>query len=323
MDFGNMKNALCLAPMAGITDCTFRLLCSNMGCDFGVTEMISSNGLVLSPTESPVQMQLMERAPGEKVGVQFFGNNPKIMAEAARMAGERYDFIDINMGCPAPKIVQGGAGSALGRDRGLARLVLAAVKEASSVPVTVKIRIGWDENSLNYMRMAEMIQEEGAEMLTVHGRTKKQMFSGRADMAPIAEIVREFDIPVIANGDIAAPADALRVFDETGCAGVMVGRGAMGNPFLFRQIKQLMNEGSFSEVTAREKIDAATEHTRLMVGLKGEKVATYEMRKHVGWYIKGLRGAAAIRDRINACKSTQEILGLLGQYIESLESAGS
>ena len=319
MNFSEMKNAVCLAPMAGITDCTFRLLCMKMGCDFGVTEMISANGLVFSPKESQMQRQLMQKAPGETVGVQIFGCDPKRMSEAAKMICDGYDFVDINMGCPAPKIVQGGAGSALGRDRGLARLVLAAVKEASSVPVTIKIRLGWDDDSLNYMRIAEMAQEEGAAAIAVHGRTKKQMFSGKADMKPICEIVREFDIPVIANGDIASPEDAARVFEETGCAAVMIGRGSTGNPFLFRQIKQLMSEGRYDAVSYEERIGAALEHTRLMVGLKGEKVATYEMRKHVGWYIKGLKGAAAVRETINTCKSTDAILDLLADYIASLE----
>lgn len=315
MDFANLDHALVLAPMAGITDCSFRYLCGKMGCDWGVTEMISANGLVLSPKESPMQRQLMEKAPGETVGVQLFGTNLRIMAQAAQMVGNAYEFIDINMGCPAPKIVQGGAGAALGRDRGLARLVIEAVCEASPVPVTVKIRLGWDDDHLNYMEMVEMAGEAGAAAIAIHGRTKVQMYSGRADMEAIRRAAEISMIPVIANGDIATPEDALRVFETTGCKAVMIGRGATGNPFLFRQIKQLLKEGRYDPVTPEEKLNTALEHTALLRDLKGERIATTEMRKHVGWYIKGLRDAAAMRDRINAATSTDAVCQMLTDYL--------
>lgn len=317
MDFQNCSNALVLAPMAGITDCTFRYLCMQMGCDWGVTEMISANGLVLSPKESPIQRQLMQKAPGETVGVQLFGANLRVMEKAAQMVGDQYDFIDINMGCPSPKIVQGGAGAALGRDRGLARLVIEAVRQACAVPVTVKIRLGWDDGHLNYMDMVEMAGQAGAAAIAIHGRTRAQMYAGRADMQAIARAAAHSAIPVIANGDIASPEDALRVFETTRCQAVMIGRGAAGNPFLFRQIKQYLHAGRYDPVTPEEKLSTALTHIRLLRDLKGEAVAAKEMRKHIGWYIKGLRDAAAMREKINTAPSTDALSQMLADYMRS------
>lgn len=323
MDFASLHGAAVLAPMAGLTDCTFRSICADMGCRHGTTEMVSANGLVMAHGER-IQAQLMTKAPGERVGVQIFGRDPSIMERAAEMVAPDFDFVDINLGCPAPAIVQGGAGAALGRDRGLARLVIqgvmrgaAAARPGMDAPVTVKMRLGWDDKHLNYLEMAEMVAETGAAALAVHGRTKAQMYSGKADMEAIRQIVRLVDgaIPVIANGDIASPEDALRVFEQTGCAAVMIGRGAMGNPFLFRQIAQLTATGRYDLPTPAEKVETARLHTRLMVALKGERVATYEMRKHIGWYIRGLRGAAAMRERTNACTSTSELMEAMEEYM--------
>ncbi len=320
VDFKNLKNGVCLAPMAGITDCSFRRICAQMGCDWGVTEMISANGLILSNNENHIQRQLMEKAPGETVGVQLFGCVPDYMARATALVDGKYDFIDINMGCPAPKITKGGAGAALGRDRGLARLVLETVKSATKQDVTVKIRLGWDDASKNYLEMTEMVSESGAAALAIHGRTKVQMYSGRADMDAIAQAVKVATVPVIANGDITTPEEAKRVFEHTGCAAVMIGRGATGNPFLFKQIKDYMRTGSYSAPTPRERLDTAALHTKLLTSLKGEHVAVYEMRKHVGWYIKGLRGAAAMREKINTVHTTDAIMEMLADYLQQVEA---
>lgn len=317
IDFAKMDHTLCLAPMAGITDCTFRQLCMEYGCDHGTTEMISANGLIMSPKENHIQRQLMERLPEEVVGVQLFGCNTQMMFEAAKMVGDLYDFVDINMGCPSQKIVQGGSGAALGRDRGLARIVIEAVKDAVNVPVTVKMRLGWDDDNKNYLDLAIAAEEEGVAAIAIHGRTKVQMYSGKADTEAIAKAVKAVSVPVIANGDIFTPEDAVRMFEVTGCKAVMVGRGAMGNPFIFRQIKQLMATGKYDEIDPEEKLQTALKHTSLMLKLKGERVATYEMRKHVGWYIKGMRSATDLREKINKAENTDAICQLLTDYIRS------
>jgi tRNA-dihydrouridine synthase B len=288
-----------LCPMAGVTDVTFRLICREMGAAFSTTEMVSAKGYLLSPGHRAAAQLLMRATHEGPVGVQLFGRDPEAMAEAARrLQGQGFSFVDINMGCPAPKIVSGGEGAALMKEPILAGRVIGAVVRASSLPVTVKIRSGWDQAHINAVEMAKIAESEGAAALTIHARTRDQFYSGRADRSVIADVVRAVHIPVIGNGDIASGADALSMLRETGCAGVGVGRAARGNPWIFGEIRAAMRGGIWTAPTIRERLYMAMRHLDMLAALHGEERAVREMRGHVACYAQGARNCAKLRQRV-------------------------
>lgn len=303
-----------LAPMAGVTDLTYRALCKELGCDFTYTEMVSAKGLYYGGGGSAA---LLETAACERpCGVQIFGREPALMAEISRrLCGENRGelaLIDINMGCPAPKITGNGEGSALMLEPALAGRIIEAVTKASSLPVTVKFRKGFDDAHVNALEFGRIAQESGAAMVTVHGRTRAQMYAGRADWDIIAGVKDALSIPVIGNGDVFCGADALALRAHTGCDGIMVARGAQGNPFIFREIKAALQGAAYAPPTEEERLDMAMVHLKRAVEHKGER-AVIEMRKHVAWYLKGIRGAAALRARVNEAATLEAMLDILAR----------
>lgn len=306
-----------LAPMAGMTDRVFRRLCFEKGCGGATTEMVSAQGYLTAPKDRNAYRFLLATYPDEgKLSVQLFGSEPEYLAQAARRLTETGAFasIDINMGCPAQKVVGGRAGSALMKDPALAARIVEAVKAATALPVTVKMRLGWQENTA--VSFAKTLENAGADGLTVHGRTRAQQYSGRADWAAIGEVKAAVGIPVIANGDIVDGESALRCLSQTGCDGVAVGRGALGNPWLFAEINAALAGAPYEPPTFHEVIETAMRHAREMAAWKGEKSAVLEMRKHFSWYISGRRGAAAVRTQIHRAKTLAEVEALLWPLAE-------
>jgi nifR3 family TIM-barrel protein len=321
MKIGNITFAsnVFLAPMAGVTDKPFRVLCREMGCGFVYTEMVSSKGLYYNSSRTHLMLDIDEReAP---VGVQLFGSDPDIMGE---MAGEvsknaRAAIIDINMGCPAPKIVKNSEGSALMKYPDLASRIIASVVKNSLLPVTVKFRKGWDDESVNAVEFAQMAEESGASALAVHGRTRAQMYEGSADWDIIRRVKGAVKIPVIGNGDINTPEGAKRMLDETGCDGVLIARGAMGNPWIFRRTVHYLDTGELlGEPSPQDRIDIALKHASMEVDCKGENVGIKEMRKHIAWYIKGLKNASSLRVLVNTIEDMDTLVKTLDEYKNSL-----
>lgn len=291
-----INGRLLLAPMAGVTDFPFRLLCHEQGCALSYLEMVSAKGFLLTPPGNRAYRDLLLTTRAQSpVALQLFGCEPGLMAQAARQLtqDDRYALVDINMGCPAPKIVNGGEGSALTRDPVLAQRIAREVVRASRVPVTVKMRKGWDEQSETYLEMGKRLEDAGVAAITLHGRTRRQFYEGQADWESIARLKAAVSIPVIGNGDVHSAADAQRMMVETGCDAVMVGRGAMGNPWLFAGRES-------QDVSPIERIEMALRHTRLLIALKREDVAVREMRKHIAWYVRGLHSAAKLRTQVNS-----------------------
>ncbi len=289
-----------LAPMAGVTDFPFRLLCREMGCALAFTEMVSAKGMLLAPPGNRAARELLLTSPQEgPVALQLFGREPQTVAEAARrLAGDgRFCLVDLNMGCPAPKIAGSGEGSGLLREPELAVRVAEAVVRASPVPVTVKLRTGWDGDSLVYEDLGRRLQDAGVSALTLHARTRRQFYAGRADWDAIARLKRAVSIPVIGNGDVTCLQDARRMMEQTGCDAAMIGRAAMGNPWVF----------AGREPSPRERVEGALRHARMLMAFKGEAVAMREMRGHVACYVRGLHGAARIRERVNAASTYAQL----------------
>lgn len=302
-----LSSPFLLAPLAGITDGPFRRLCSEVGAGLVYSEMVSAKGLWYKDKNTG---GLLEILPGEgPVAYQLFGHEPEIMAFAARELDKRDNVIfDINMGCPVPKIVKNGEGSALMKNPDLAHDVVAAAVKNTSKPVTVKIRAGWDADSINAVEVAHAVSAAGASAIAVHGRTREQYYSGKADWSVIAAVKRAVDIPVIGNGDVTDGASALRMVEETGCDFVMVARGALGNPWIFRELNAAWRgEPLPPPPTKEDKKQMMLRHFNDVLDLKGEYVAVREMRKHVGWYLKGVPGAAAFRGKINQINSAVEL----------------
>lgn len=321
MKIGNLeiKGYACLAPMAGVADRAFRELCMSYGAAYVISEMVSSKGLTMQDKKSK---ELLFLSDAERpVGAQIFGDDPEIMANAALKAMEfSPDFIDINMGCPAPKIAGNGGGSALLKNPELIGKIVKKVVEVSPVPVTAKIRIGWDKNSINAVEIAKIIEAAGADAITVHGRTKDQMYAPPVSLDEIANVKKAVSIPVIGNGDIVDGKSAKLMLDMTGCDFLMVGRGALGNPWIFQCINAYLNkEADFTEPTLEEKMDVMLRHIGTLCEYKGVRIGMREARKHAAWYIKGIRGAAAFRQEIGQLSTMDELKALAERVITSQE----
>lgn len=310
MEIGNLKIKGCaaLAPMAGVADRAFRELCVSYGAAYVVSEMISSKGVSLGDRKSKALMQLSDEE--RPAGVQIFGNDPSVMAQSVKtVLGVSPDFVDINMGCPAPKIAGNGGGASLMRHPQLAKEIVEAVVAAcGSVPVTVKIRSGWDFENLNAVEMAQNAEKAGAVAVTVHGRTRQQMYASPVDHQMIAEVKKSVSIPVIGNGDIVDGPSAAKMLEETNCDFLMVGRGALGRPWVFSQINAYLQNGIIlPEPPVSERMRVMVKHVRKICEYKGERIGIREARKHAAWYAKGIRGAAKYRKDLSMIESVEQL----------------
>ena len=301
------ENNVFLAPMAGIADRAFRELCINYGAGYTVSEMVSSKGLTMGDKKSGELLTLGEIE--NPAGVQIFGDNPEIMAQAAKMCIKYHpNIIDINMGCPAPKIAMNGGGASLMKNPLLAGEIIKAVSKAVDIPVTVKIRKGWDDENITAVELAKIAEKNGAAAITVHGRTRMQMYSGKVDYDIIAKVKKAVDIPVIANGDIVDEQSAAIMFEKTNCDAIMIGRGALGNPWIFRRINAYLNECKvLPDVSINEKMVVMLKHIQKIIEYKGEYTAMREARHHAAYYTKGIRGGAALRKEISTFEHFEQL----------------
>lgn len=301
------ENNVFLAPMAGIADRAFRELCINYGAGYTVSEMVSSKGLTMGDKKSGELLTLGEIE--NPAGVQIFGDNPEIMAQAAKMCIKYHpNIIDINMGCPAPKIAMNGGGARLMKNPLLAGEIIKAVSKAVDIPVTVKIRKGWDDENITAVELAKIAEKNGAAAITVHGRTRMQMYSGKVDYNIIAKVKKAVDIPVIANGDIVDEQSAAIMFEKTNCDAIMIGRGALGNPWIFRRINAYLNECRvLPDVSINEKMVVMLKHIQKIIEYKGEYTAMREARHHAAYYTKGIRGGAALRKEISTFEHFEQL----------------
>lgn len=306
-----VSNEVFLAPMAGVTDLPFRLICKRFGCGLLYTEMINAKALCYDDANTKKMLNIMDEE--HPVAVQIFGSEPEFMGKATKILNDYpNEILDINMGCPAPKVVKNGDGSALMRNPELAKKVLSSVVENSSKPVTLKIRKGWDDNSVNALEIALIAQEVGVDAITIHGRTREQYYAGNADWDIIKLIKDNVDIPVIGNGDVTSIEDAIKIKNDTNCDAIMIGRGAQGNPWIFERINHYLKTGEIlPQPTTDEKIGVAIDHMELAIAEHGEYVAVREMRKHIGWYLKGMKNSARIRDKINKLEDPEEVIKTL------------
>jgi len=292
-----LADNLLLAPMAGITNLPMRLLAREQGAALCFTEMVSVNGLVRDGEKS---FSLMRSSAADRpLGLQLFGDDPELLATGARLAAGLGDLIDINMGCPVRKVVGSGAGSALLQDPDRVRSVVAAVRRATKLPLTVKIRSGWGADSLNYLLIGRIAQDEGADAVTLHPRTRAQMFEGHADWQHIEQLKKALTIPVIGSGDLFTAEDVLAMLNMTGCDGVMIARGALGNPWIFREALALQRGETKIPPATEERYGVSQRHLDLFAASAGERVAVREMRKHLCWYARGVQGAAQFRAAVN------------------------
>lgn len=321
LKIGNLKldNNLILAPMAGITNLPFRLMCKDEGAGLVFSEMVSAMALVRNSKKTK---ELLISDKREKpLGVQLFGSEPETLAEAARFVeGEGADIVDINMGCPAKKVVSTGAGSSLLKEPLKIRQTIEAVRSAVNIPFTIKIRSGWDAKSINYLEVGKIAEESGAEAVTLHPRTTSQQFGGHSDWSHITELKRTIKIPVIGNGDVKTPEDARKMLSETGCDGVMIGRGALGNPWIFSRSLKYLQEGSIPAPPSEEEIlSAIRHHIEGLVEFMGERSAVKEFRKHIGWYTKGLPNSSDFRKTAVHIDKVEDLLDETEAYFEILK----
>ena len=311
-----------LAPMAGITDMPFRSICKQCGADVLITEMISTRGLVYNDAKTS---KLLVIGPGENpVGVQLFGNDPEDFAQSVeKIADLPFDFININMGCPTPKIIKNGDGCALMKNPKLASKIIEMTVKVSQKPVSVKIRKGWDKESVNAVEFSYMAENSGASMIIIHGRTREMFYSGKADWNIIKRIKETVDIPVIGNGDVFTPEDALEIFQKTDCDGIMIGRGALGNPWVFREVKHFLNTGrKLSPPDLKERLGTMLFHLNKAISYHGERLGILEMRKHLAWYIKGLPHSAPVKNALQQCRDVSSIEQILNNYFFKLSGMG-
>ncbi|KEO83083.1 hypothetical protein EL26_11470 [Tumebacillus flagellatus] len=321
MKIGNveLENNVVLAPMAGVCNPSFRILCKEMGAGLVTAEMVATRALQHGNAKTRSMLKIL---PDEQpVSMQILGCDVESMQLAAELIAETdAQIIDINMGCPANKVHKAGSGAALARDpENAGRIIEAVVKAAGSKPVTVKFRKGWDDENINAVEIAKIAEQAGAKSVAVHGRTAKQMYTGHADWSIIKAVKEAVNINVVGNGDITSPQKAVQMLKETGADGVMIGRGALGNPWIFKQVAHYIATGiELPAPTAEERVAVALRHTDLLVEEKGEYVGTREMRKHIAWYTKGLFESNRFRDEINLIESSQGLKDALHRYLETL-----
>lgn len=313
-----LANNIILAPMAGITDLPYRLVMKRFGTALVFTEMVSANGLIRAGLRT---RELLRSAPQESpLGIQLFGDDPEVLAEAAGMVQNDGDLLDINLGCPVNKVIRSGAGSALLRDPLKVGRVIAAVRRATELPLTVKIRSGWDSQSVNFLEVARIAVDEGAEAVTLHPRTRSQGFGGRSDWEQIRRLKENLSVPVIGSGDIFTAGDAMAMLRETGCDAVMIGRGGYGNPWLIRDIIARLAGAEAPPPTPEERLEMAELHLDLFSRFFGSKKAVLDMRKHLCWYARGLPGAGAFRSLVNQVQSVAELRRAMANFFASAQA---
>lgn len=307
----NLENNVILAPMAGVTDKAFRLITKPFGPALMYTEMVSGKGLLYKNKRTEVLLEVLDSE--KPTAAQIFGHEPEVMSEIAERSLEfGADMIDINMGCPAPKIVNNGDGSALMKDSELAGKIISAVRKSVNCPMSVKFRMGWDDDSINAVEFAKTAENSGADAITIHGRTRAQFYSGKANLEIIKKVKEAVKIPVIGNGDIHDGKSAKYMLDYTGCDGIMIGRAAQGNPWLFSSVLHYLKTGDeLAPPTLEERSEIAEKHLRLLVKFKGEHRGVLEGRKHMAWYFKGLCGGGKLRNLINQCDTLEQMLDLI------------
>ncbi|MFO7819047.1 MAG: tRNA dihydrouridine synthase DusB [Halanaerobacter sp.] len=304
-----------LAPMAGVTDLPYRSLVKEKGCGLVYTEMVSAKGLIYGNQKTEGFLTIDDQ--NRPVAMQLFGGEAQDLAQAAKIVEKKSapELIDLNVGCPAPKIVKSGYGSALMKSPKRLGEIVASMVEAVSTPITVKIRAGWDKKDRNAVEVAEIAEENGAQAVAVHGRTREEFYQGEADWQIIREVKEAVDIPVLGNGDVFGPEDAKEMLEVTNCDGVLIARGAKGNPWIFKRVAQYLSEGEIPPLPQPEqKIATALNHLKKLVEYKGEYVGVREMRKHAAWYLKGLRNSSSIKDKINQAESLAEVRSILKEY---------
>ena len=312
-----LENNIILAPMAGVTDLPFRIICKKYEPGLVCTEMASSRAIFHNDEKTKKLLSL----EGEKrpISIQIFGSDTECMAYAASKVSKIADIVDINMGCPAPKVVKNGDGSKLLLDLKKAKEIIIAVVQNSEVPVTLKYRIGWDHNNIIAEELAKIAEQCGVSAITVHGRTRSEFYSGKANLEMIKKVKESVSIPVIGNGDIVDEESALKMFESTGVDGIMIGRGSFGNPWIFKKIKTFLESGKkIEEISNLEKLETMKTHIELAIQEKGEEVAVKEMRKHISWYTKNLKGSSAFRDSINKVETKRELIQRIDEYFNSL-----
>ena len=309
-----LNSNLLLAPMAGITNLPMRLLAREQGAALCFTEMVSVNGLVRDGKKT---FELLRSSPGDRpLGIQIFGDDPGLMAEGARLVTGHGDLIDINMGCPVRKVVNGGAGSALLREPAKVASIIREVRRATSLPLTIKIRTGWETGSANFLEIGRIAGEEGCDAITLHPRSRAQMFEGKADWSGIRELKESVRLPVIGSGDLFTAGDVVAMLGQTGCDGVMIARGALGNPWIFREALDILSGREPRYPVPAERAEAALRHLELFIETAGEKVALLEMRKHFCWYARGLPGSARFRDLINRLESWTALTAAVKDFFQ-------
>ncbi len=306
-----------LAPMAGVTDITYRTICKEMGAGLVYTEMVSAKGLYYKDIKTKKLMKTNEK--NRPIALQIFGSDPDIMSYVVEnYINERkdIDIIDVNMGCPTPKIVKNGDGSALMKSPELAGRIINKIKKVSTKPVTVKIRVGWDSGSINAVEFAKVLESNGADMVAVHGRTREQFYTGKADYNIIKEVKENVSIPVVGNGDIYTPQDAVNMMESTKCDGIMVARGILGNPWLIKNIvKILSGDYDFYEPSPKDKIEMTKRHALMLTEELDERIAILEMRKFAAWYMKGMKNSSETRNKVNKITKTAELCDVLDEYM--------
>lgn len=311
-----------LAPMAGVTNITYRTICKEMGAGLVCTEMVSAKGLYYNDIKTNRLMKINEC--NRPVSLQIFGSDPDIIAYVVeKYINERndIDIVDVNMGCPTPKIVKNGDGSALMKNPELAGSIINKIKKVSNKPVTAKIRTGWDKSSINAVEVAQILEYNGVDLITVHGRTREQFYTGKSSNYIIKEVKENVKVPVVGNGDIFTPGDAVKMVEDTNCDAVMVGRGILGNPWLIKNIiKAFNNDYDFYVPTAIDKIQIIKRHAEMLIEELDEKIAILEMRKFAAWYMKGMKGSSEARNKINKISKSAELYGILDEYSKYIES---